>query len=77
VPQIAALGFTSEDRAREVIHNFNADGFDSLYPKYAGGLPPKFDADQRREIKQIALGRIGSAASRCRIDNDHSTSARL
>jgi transposase len=57
VPQIAALGFTSEDRAREVIHNFNADGFDSLYPKYAGGRPPKFDADQRREIKQIALGR--------------------
>ena len=57
VPQIAALGFTSEDRAREVIHNFNADGFDSLYPKYAGGRPPKFDAEQRREIKQIALGR--------------------
>jgi len=57
VPQIAALGFTSEDRAREVIHNFNADGFDSLYPRYAGGRPPKFDADQRREIKQIALGR--------------------
>jgi transposase len=57
VPQIAALGFTSEDRAREVIHNFNADGFESLYPKYAGGRPPKFDDDQRREIKQIALGR--------------------
>jgi len=57
VPQIAALGFTSEDRAREVIHNFNADGFDSLYPRYAGGRPPKFDAEQRREIKQIALGR--------------------
>ena len=57
VPQIAALGFTSEDRAREVIHNFNADGFDSLYPRYAGGRPPKFTPDQRREIKQIALGR--------------------
>ncbi len=33
VPQIAALGFTSEDRARKVIHNFNTDGFDSLYPE--------------------------------------------
>ena len=57
VPQIAALGFTSEDRAREVIHNFNADGFDSLYPKCAGSRPPKFTDGQRREVKQIALGR--------------------
>src|SRR5215213_3084299 len=35
--QIAPLAFTSEDRVRAVIHNFNADGFDSLYPRYAGG----------------------------------------
>ena len=32
VSQIAPLAFTSPDRVREVIHNFNADGFDSLYP---------------------------------------------
>jgi hypothetical protein len=38
VPQIARIAFTSEDR--EVIHNFNDDGFDSLDPKYAGGRPP-------------------------------------
>jgi transposase len=57
VPQIAPLAFTSEDRVREVIHNFNDDGFDSLYPKYAGGRPPVFDAGQRAEIKRIALGR--------------------
>jgi transposase len=25
-----------------VIHNFNADGFDSLYPKYKGGRAPTF-----------------------------------
>jgi len=37
VPAIAEIGFTSEDRVREVIHNFYADGFDSLAPKYAGG----------------------------------------
>ena len=37
VAQIAPLAFTSEDRVRAVIHNFNADGFDSLYPRYAGG----------------------------------------
>jgi hypothetical protein len=28
VAQIAPLAFTSEDRVRAVIHNFNADGFD-------------------------------------------------
>ena len=30
VPHIARIAFTSEDRVRDVIHNFNADGFDSL-----------------------------------------------
>ena len=54
---IAAVTFTSPDRVRDVLHNFNADGFDSLRPKYAGGRPPKFDVAQRTRIKQIALGR--------------------
>ena len=40
-----------------MIHNFNDDGFDSLYPKYAGGRPPTFTLPQRREIKKIALSR--------------------
>ncbi len=40
VAQIAGLAFTSEDRVRDVLHNFNADGFESLYPRYAGGRPP-------------------------------------
>ena len=57
VPQIAPLAFTSEDRAREVIHNFNDDGFESLYPKYSGGRPPTFTLPQRRAIKKIALSR--------------------
>jgi transposase len=57
VAAIAKVAFTSEDRVRAVIHNFNADGFDSLYPKYAGGRPPTFTLPQRREIKKIALGR--------------------
>src|SRR5438105_5449935 len=39
VPAIARIAFTSEDRVRAVIHNFNEEGFDSLAPKYAvGGL---------------------------------------
>jgi len=54
VAHIAKVAFTSEDRVRDVIHNFNADGFTSLYPKYKGGRPPKFTLPQRREIKKIA-----------------------
>lgn len=57
VAQIAQVAFTSADRVREVIHNFNDDGFESLYPKYAGGRPPTFTLPQRREIKKIALAR--------------------
>ena len=51
---IAKVAFTSEDRVRDVIRNFNADGFSSLYPKYKGGRPPKFTLGKRREIKKIA-----------------------
>ena len=57
VPAIAKVAFTSEDRVRDVIRNFNADGFSSLYPKYKGGHPPKFTLPQRREIKKIAKSR--------------------
>jgi transposase len=57
VAGIAEVTFTSPDRVRDVIHNFNADGFDSLTPKYAGGRPPKFSLAQRQQIKQTALGR--------------------
>ena len=57
VAKIAEVTFTSPDRVRDVLHNFNADGFDSLYPRYAGGRPPKFTLPQRQQIKQIALSR--------------------
>jgi hypothetical protein len=33
VAAIARVTFTSEDRVRDVVCNFNADGFNSLYPK--------------------------------------------
>ncbi len=58
-PAIAKVAFTSEDRVRDVIRNFNADGFSSLYPKYKGGRPPTFTLGQRREIKKIAKARPG------------------
>jgi transposase len=54
---IAKVAFTSEDRVRDVIRNFNADGFGSLYPRYRGGRAPKFTLGQRREIKKIAKSR--------------------
>jgi transposase len=54
---IAEVTFTSPDRVRDVLHNFNADGFESLKPKYAGGRPPKFTLPQRQEIKKTALAR--------------------
>ncbi|MEU4127162.1 IS630 family transposase [Streptomyces virginiae] len=54
VAKIAEVTFTSDDRVRDVIHNFNADGSDSLYPKYKGGRPKTFTLPERREIKKIA-----------------------
>src|SRR4029077_21259952 len=57
VEQIAKVAFTSPDRVRDVINNFNDDGFDSLYPKYAGGRPPSFTLPERQQIKKIALSR--------------------
>ena len=57
VAKIAEVTFTSPDRVRDVLHNFDADGFDSLYPRYAGGRPPKFTLPQRQQIKKTALSR--------------------
>ena len=57
VAQISKVAFTSPDRVREVLHNFNDDGFDSLVPRYSGGRPPTFTLPERREIKKIALSR--------------------
>lgn len=54
VAKIAEVTFTSADRVRDVIHNFNAVGFDSLYPTYKGGRPRTFTLPERREIKKIA-----------------------
>lgn len=57
VAKIAEVTFTSPDRVRDVLHNFDADGFDSLQPRYAGGRPPKFTLPQRQKIKKAALSR--------------------
>ena len=38
VAAIAKTAFTSEDRVRDVIRNFNADGFGALYLRYKAAL---------------------------------------
>ena len=57
IAQITKVAFTSADRVREVVNNFNDDGFDSLYPRYAGGRPPTFTLPERQQIKKVALSR--------------------
>ncbi|CAM5678997.1 hypothetical protein SHIRM173S_12390 [Streptomyces hirsutus] len=57
VAKIAEVTFTSPDRVRDVIHDFNADGFQALYPKYKGGRPRTFTLPERREIKKISKSR--------------------
>ncbi|MEU1032201.1 IS630 family transposase [Streptomyces mirabilis] len=54
VAEIAEVTCTSADRVRDVIHDFNTDGFESLYPKYKGGHPRTFTLPERREVKKIA-----------------------
>src|SRR5687767_15638888 len=56
-PKISEVVFTDPDTVREVIHNFNRDGFDALYPRYRGGRPPTFTLPQRQQIKKLALSR--------------------
>ena len=50
--QIARVAFTSPDRVRDVINKFNDDGFESLYPRYAGGRPPTFTLGQRQASRR-------------------------
>jgi transposase len=54
-PRIAWVVFTDPDTVRDVIHNFNRDGFDALYPRYKGGRPRRFTLPERQQIKRIAL----------------------
>ena len=53
--KIAEVAFTDADTVRELIHNFNRDGFDALYPRYRGGRPRTFTLPERQQIKRIAL----------------------
>jgi hypothetical protein len=73
---IAQVTFTSPDRVRDVIHNFNNDGFDSLRPKYASGRPPKFATEEREQIKQMVPGALDARAGHVRRRSDPEEVAR-
>jgi hypothetical protein len=54
------VAFTSEDRVRDVIHNVNADGFSSLYPRYKGRPAAEVHfgpAAGDQEDRQVPAGR--------------------
>jgi hypothetical protein len=53
VAAIAKVALTSDDRARDVIRNFNADG-SGCCTRSTGGRAPKFTLAHRRESKKIA-----------------------
>ena len=57
VAAIAEVTFTSPDRVRDVLHNFNADGFPVAAARIRlADWPPKFDLEQRAEIKKLPIG---------------------
>ncbi|WP_406039421.1 hypothetical protein OG799_28525 [Micromonospora sp. NBC_00898] len=69
---------------RNVIHSFNADGIEALYPKYKGGRPRTFTLPERREIKKIAKSKpaehglpFSTWSLRAPRENGHHRSARV
>lgn len=55
VPDIAHRLYFSQDHVRTIIKAFNADGIESLTPKYRGGRPRKFNEEQRGLIVETGL----------------------
>ncbi len=68
VAKIAEVTFTGPDWVRDVIHNFNPDGFDSLHPKYKGGRPRTFTLPERREIMKIAKSKPAEHTKKARVE---------
>lgn len=75
VAKIAKVTFTSADRVRDVIHNFNTDGFDSLYPEYRGGRPKIFTCRNAGRSRRSPSPSRPSTA--CRFDLEPGQTGRL
>lgn len=70
--RISEVVFTDPDTAREVIHNFNRDGFDALYPRYAGGrrdivalIPSTSEGPRRRLSPAAPIPRVTASCICC------------
>jgi transposase len=63
---ISEVVFTDPDTVRDVIHNFNRDGFDALYPRYRGGRPQTFTLPKRQESPGGVAERLNAAVSKIR-----------
>jgi len=56
-PEIARALITDESQVREVIHDFNERGFESLRPNWRGGRPRRITDDERARIVTVAGAR--------------------
>ncbi len=54
-PEIARRLYFSPQHVRTIIKTFNAEGLSALVPKYGGGRPPEFSAEQQSLIVEAAL----------------------
>jgi transposase len=54
-PDIARRLYFSPQHVRTIIKAFNAEGQRALVPKYGGGRPPEFSAEQQSLIVEAAL----------------------
>ena len=54
-PAITREELTSAERVRKVINDYSVDGFDSLYPPYAGGRPATFTSPECQAVQKITL----------------------
>jgi transposase len=55
--QIAQAVQSDESHVRGVIHEFNQEGFESLFPNWRGGRPRRITAEQRQQIVAVAGAR--------------------
>jgi transposase len=55
--RIARRYHYSKKWVRHIIHRFNEEGLEAIFPRYAGGRPPTFTREQKARILQVALSR--------------------
>jgi transposase len=54
VPEISRLYHMSKEHIRTIIHRFNKEGIECIYPRYRGGRPPTFSSEDRVRIVELA-----------------------